>query len=100
MPQVPYIPMLKEGNPRKGFFEHAEFEALRKNLPDYLKGYVTFGYVLGWRKDEISSLTWAQVDQRNWVIYMNRGESKNDEPGTYYLDNEYFGELRDIFEAQ
>ncbi|MBW2054887.1 MAG: site-specific integrase, partial [Deltaproteobacteria bacterium] len=27
--RVPYIPMLKENNTRKGFFEHAEFVALR-----------------------------------------------------------------------
>jgi hypothetical protein len=34
--RVPYIPMLKENNTRKGFFEHAEFMALRKELPNYL----------------------------------------------------------------
>ena len=35
--RVPYIPMLKENNIRKGFFEHSEFAALRTALPDYLK---------------------------------------------------------------
>jgi hypothetical protein len=28
--RVPYIPMLKENYARKGFFEHAEFMALRE----------------------------------------------------------------------
>jgi len=42
--RVPYIPMLKENNVRKGFFEHAEFVALRDALPDHLKGFVMFAY--------------------------------------------------------
>ena len=55
--------MLREDNVRKGFFEHTEFLALRDALPDYLKGFVTFGLqdrlaVLG----EIAGLTWNQID--------------------------------------
>ena len=42
--RVPYIPMLKENNIRKGFFEHADFLALRDALPSYLKGFATFAY--------------------------------------------------------
>jgi integrase len=60
--RVPYIPMLKENYARKGFFEHAEFMALRDALPDYLKGFVTFAYKTGWRMSEITGLTWNQVD--------------------------------------
>jgi len=56
--RVPYIPMLKENNARKGFFEHEEFLALRSALPSYLKGVVTFAYKVGWRVSEISGLTW------------------------------------------
>ena len=38
--RVPYIPMLKENNVRKGFFEHGEFLALRYSLcvPQYDRG--------------------------------------------------------------
>jgi hypothetical protein len=53
---VPYIPMLKENNVRKGFFEHKEFLALREVLPDYLKPVVTFAYYTGWRRSEILGL--------------------------------------------
>ncbi len=42
--RVPYIPMLKENNTRKGFFEYNEFLLLRDALPAYLKGFVTFAY--------------------------------------------------------
>jgi hypothetical protein len=56
--QVPYIPMLEENNVRKGFFEHPEFIALRNALPCHLKGFVTFGYKVGWRVSEIANLTW------------------------------------------
>ena len=39
--------MLKENYVRKGFFEHAEFIALRVELPEHLKGFVTFAYKTG-----------------------------------------------------
>jgi len=45
--RVPYIPMLKENNVRKGFFEHGEFLTLRDALPSYLKGFVAFAYKKG-----------------------------------------------------
>jgi len=40
--RVPYIPMLKEHNIRKGFFEHGDYLALKEALPDVLQGFVTF----------------------------------------------------------
>ena len=58
----PYIPMLEENNVRQGFFERAEFLALRAALPDYLKPVVTFAYFTGWRRGEIAGLKWHQVD--------------------------------------
>ena len=86
--RVPYIPMLKENNVRKGFFEHAEFIALRAELPDHLKGFVTFAYKTGWRVSEIEDLTWNQVDRNNGIVRLETGETKNDEGRTVYLDDE------------
>jgi len=94
--RVPYIPMLKENNIKKGFFEHAQFVALRDNLPDYLKGFVTFAYKTGWRDSEIRDLTWNQVDLDNGIVRLEPGETKNDDSRTVYLDDE----LRDNFNQQ
>ena len=94
--RVPYIPMLKEDNVRKGFFEHEDFLALRSALPSYLKGFVTFAYKVGWRVSEIQSLTWNQVDLNKGIVRLEVGETKNTEGRTVYLD----AELRQIFEQQ
>jgi len=87
--RVPYIPMLKENNARKGFFEHGEYQALHKALPEHLKNFVTFAYKTGWRISEISNLTWNQVDRKQGIIRLEVGETKNDEARTVYLDSEF-----------
>jgi len=86
--KVPHIPMLKENNTRKGFFEHNDFLALRDALPDYLKGFVTFAYKTGWRISDISCLTWAQVDRNQGIVRLEVGETKSNEGRTIYLDDE------------
>ncbi len=94
--RVPHIPMLKESNIRKGFFEHSEFIALRNALPPFLKGFVTFGYKTGWRISEITSITWAQVDRNQGIVRLEVGDTKNDEGRTVYLDDE----LKELFNYQ
>jgi hypothetical protein len=37
----PYIAMLKTNNVRKGFFEEAQFEAVRRHLPEELRALMT-----------------------------------------------------------
>jgi integrase len=94
--RVPYIPMLKENNVRKGFFEHGQFIALRDALPSYLKPFVSFAYKVGWRDSEIAGLTWSQADRDQGIVRLEAGETKNDEGRTIYLDEE----LKEIFEKQ
>lgn len=94
--RVPYIPMLKENNIRKGFFEHGDYLALKDALPSYLKGFVTFAYKTGWRVSEISNLTWNQVDRDQGIVKLEPGETKNDEGRTVYLDEE----LKEVFANQ
>ncbi len=95
--RVPYIPMLKENNIRKGFFEHGGYLAVKDALPDHLKLVMTFGYKTGWRLSEILGLTWNKIDLMNGIVRLEPGETKNDEPRTIYLDDELKGTLRRLF---
>jgi integrase len=94
--RLPFIPMLKENNVRKGFFEHGEFLALRDASQEHLKGFITFGYKVGWRISEISNLKWSQVDLQQGIVRLEVGETKNDEARTVYLDDE----IREVFKQQ
>ena len=92
--RVPYIPMLKERNVRKGFFEHREFLALRRELPEYLKPVLTFGYYTGARMGEILNLRWRQVDLKGRTVNLDPGTTKNDQPRTIPLARELVGALK------
>ena len=88
--------MLKERNIRNGFFEHNEFLALRNELPDYLQGFISFGYYTGWRFSEISGLTWKQVDMQKNIVRLDPGTTKNDCGRLLSLD----GELKEVIQRQ
>jgi integrase len=45
----PHIAMLDEDNTRQGFFERAQFEAVRSRLSVPLQAVATFAYYTGWR---------------------------------------------------
>ncbi len=60
--------MLLENNIRKGFLEYGEYLALIDALPEYLKGFVAFGYRTGWRKEEICSRKWQHVDLEGGIV--------------------------------
>jgi integrase len=92
----PYIPQLKEDKIRSGFFEYAEFVAVRGACLDYLKPVVTFAYYTDWRKEEVLSLRWNQVDLQAEEIRLNAGTTKNDEGRVIFLD----GELLETLKAQ
>ncbi len=85
--QVPHIPMLKEKNIRKGFFEHDEYQELINALPPYIKPIVDFAYRTGWRKSEILNLTWDRIDLKENIVRLEAGEPKNSEGRTIYLDS-------------
>jgi len=94
--RIPYIPMLRENNVRKGFFEHSDFLGLRDALPAYMKGFVTFGYKTGWRFSEITSLTWERVDRKAGLVRLEPGETKNQDGRTVFMDVE----LQQVINAQ
>ncbi len=94
---IPYIPMLKESNVRKGFFERTEYESVKGALPDYLKAIVTFGYHSGWRVSEILSLTWDDIDIKQGIARLDPGEAKNEEARTFYMNEELLEEMKALF---
>jgi integrase len=94
--RVPFIPMLKESNVRKGFFEHEEFIALREALPFPLDTAATFAYHTGWRRGEIFGLTWDKVDLKQGIIRLDPGMTKNDEARTVYLNRELMEAMRSL----
>jgi integrase len=93
---VPHFPMLKEASPRKGFLEYADFQKLRRELPEYLRTAATMGYCTGMRLGEILRIRWENVDFRVDEIRLNPGETKNDEPRTVPL----IGELREMLKIE
>jgi integrase len=62
-PAPPIRRQSETGNVRQGFFERGDFEKLIAALPDDLRDPARFGYLSGWRRGEIASLRWADVDR-------------------------------------
>jgi integrase len=75
----PYIESIEVRNTRTGFFEQEDFEAVRAQLPEDLQPVATFAYLTGWRKSEILTLRWANVDVTAGVVRLEPGTTKNDE---------------------
>ncbi|RPJ51701.1 MAG: site-specific integrase, partial [Acidobacteria bacterium] len=93
----PYIPMLKENNVRKGFFERDQFLTLRSKLPAWLQALLTFAYITGWRiRSEVKKLQWRQVDFKIGRVVLDPGTTKNDEGRVF----RFTAELREVLEAQ
>jgi integrase len=92
----PYIPLLAESAPRKGFFDAEPFTRVLAALPNHLRPVAEFAYYTGWRRSEVTSLRWEQVDLRERSIRLWTGTTKNGEGRFLPLD----GELWRIIEEQ
>lgn len=83
---VPSVDMLQEASPKEGFFEHHEFEAVRAEILKLTHGgeaiadLATFYYLTGWRRDEVVSLRWDQVNWFRKTITLRRDSTKAGEP--------------------
>jgi integrase len=74
---IPYFPLVKETNIRKGFLTDEQYVTLRDALPDDLKALFVTGYITGIRLGEILSISWDQVDFESGFIILRTGETKN-----------------------
>jgi integrase len=84
---MPDIRHLSEaGNERKGFFSRAEFDRVYSHMPSDLRDFALFGYLTGWRKREIASLTWQDVEDN--VIRLRGENAKNGEARSVVIAGE------------
>ena len=76
--KCPEMPEFKIENTRTGFFELAEFRAVRAELPPELWGIVEVAYWTGWRvPSELMPLKWSQVDLKEGTMRLEPGTTKN-----------------------
>jgi integrase len=92
---APVVTHLSEkNNARQGFFSEDEFRALHSHLPADLKDFCRFAYLTGWRRNEIRTLQWSDVEENTVRL---RGEnSKNRTARRLVLA----GELKQILERR
>ncbi len=93
---APHIRRLSESdNVRTGFFSDTEFRKVASNLPAHLQDFALFGYLTGWRKGEIASLLWDEVEGD--VIRLRAENSKNGESRIVTFET---GELSELMERR
>lgn len=90
------IPKLTENNVRTGFFTQEEFEAMRDNLPDYLRPVISFAYFTACRRGEILNLQWTQVDWGARMVRLEPGTTKNKDGRMIPLTAELFAALSSL----
>jgi integrase len=97
LPTKPYIPLLREQNIRRGFFEVDQFLTIRRHLPAHMQNIAAFAFITGWRTpSEILPLEWRQVDWHAGEIRLDPGTTKNGEGRVFPLTTE----LRRVLECQ
>src|SRR5262249_16868472 len=85
---APHVRHLPERNVRQGFFERADFEAVVNHLPGHLQDFARFAYLSGWRRCEIESLTWADVDCNAGTVQLRAEHAKNGHSRKIVLEEE------------
>jgi integrase len=88
LPTIPKVRVLPENNTRKGFFERPDLEAVVAALPAYLQDFTRFAYFTGWRKGEIISLKWTDVDRDAGAIRLRPEAAKTGRGRTVMLEGD------------
>jgi integrase len=88
LPNVIKVRRLPEHNARQGFLERADLAMLVAALPDYLQDFTRFAYLTAWRRGEVATLTWADVDRDGGVIRLHPEHSKNGRGRTVAIEGD------------
>ncbi len=81
--RVPHVPALSTDNVREDFLTMGDVEAICEEIRDYLVPVVRFAALTGWRKSEVLSLRWRQVDFGAGVVRLEPGTTKNRDGRTF-----------------
>jgi len=96
LPNAIKVRRLPEHNARQGFLERADLEALVAALPDDLQDFTRFAYLTAWRRGEVATLRWSDVDRTGGVIRLRPEHSKNGRGRTVAIE----GDLGAIIERR
>jgi len=97
---VPAMKMLKTSKPRQGFLKPADFERLHDELPEHLRDPIRFLFLSGWRKMEMVTLEWRDVDISAGMVRLRAEQSKNDEARALPLTGELLAIIERAHEAR
>jgi len=96
LPSIPKVRVLPEHNTRQGFFERPDLEAVVAALPAYLRDFTRFAYLTGWRKGEIISLRWTDLDRDAGAIRLRPEAAKTGRGRTVMLE----GDLAELIDRR
>ena len=94
--QRPTFHLLDGERVRQGFLEHRDFLAIVAELPQETAPIVEFLYWSGWRKGEVLTLQWRDVDLAGKTIRLRIEHSKTGEPRVLPL----YGRLHEVIAEQ
>jgi integrase len=77
---VPAIEMYQEHNAREGFVEYGDFLELVRHLPSPVDDVCWFAYLMGWRRSQVLSLRWADINREAGTVIRRAEFNKTKEP--------------------
>ncbi len=91
---------LPERNARQGFLERADLDQVVAALPEYLQDLVRFAYLTAWRRGELVSLRWSDVDRDGGVIRLRPEHSKNGRGRTVAIEGDLYAIVERRWQAR
>ena len=99
VPKFP--PRLRESNPRDGFIDEKQYQALQANCKHLcLRGMNAVAYTFGFRKSECMAMKVKQINLRARTISLAPGTTKNDKGRVVRMSDEVHDLLKQCIEGK